>query len=210
MSDIFSQIDSDVRKDKVLNFFKKYAVIIAVLIALIIMLFAGYFLNDNIKRNQYETSIIEYLNATSKTDPTEIIEGLNNIETSYETLISGYASINIAKTLIEQGKLIEAQEKLIEIFNNNNNDKLIIDISKYFYIMLKIDDITQKEIDDILNDEAIKKSSLKYLFMELKGIKALLEKNEDGAEKIFNEIFANVDSQSEIYIRAKKFIDIIN
>ena len=46
--------------------------------------------------------------------------------------------------------------------------------------------------------------------MELKGIKALLEKNEDGAEKIFNEIFANVDSQSEIYIRAKKFIDIIN
>ena len=132
MSDIFSQIDSDVRKDKVLNFFKKYAVIIAVLLALIIMVFAGYFLNDNIKRNQYETSIIEYLNATSKTDPIEIIEGLNNIETSYETLISGYASINIAKTLIEQGKLIEAQEKLIEIFNNNNNDKLIIDISKYF------------------------------------------------------------------------------
>ena len=76
--------------------------------------------------------------------------------------------------------------------------------------MLKIDDITQKEIDDIVNDEAIKKSSLKYLFMELKGIKALLEKNEDAAEKIFNEIFANVDSQSEIYIRAKKFIDIIN
>ena len=79
MSDIFSQIDSDVRKDKVLNFFKKYAVIIAVLLALIIMVFAGYFLNDNIKRNQYETSIIEYLNATSKTDPIEIIEGLNNI-----------------------------------------------------------------------------------------------------------------------------------
>ena len=210
MSDIFSQIDSDLRKDKVLNFFKKYAVIIAVLLALIIMIFVGYFLNDNIKRNQYETSIIEYLNATSKTDPIEIIEGLNNIESSYETLISGYASINIAKTLIEQGKLIEAQEKLIEIFNNNNNDKLIIDISKYFYIMLKIDDITQKEIDDIVNDEAIKKSSLKYLFMELKGIKALLEKNEDAAEKIFNEIFANVDSQSEIYIRAKKFIDIIN
>ena len=210
MSDIFSQIDSDLRKDKVLNFFKKYAVIIAVLLALIIMIFVGYFLNDNIKRSQYETSIIEYLNATSKTDPIEIIEGLNNIETSYETLISGYASINIAKTLIEQGKLIEAQEKLIEIFNNNNNDKLIIDISKYFYIMLKIDDITQKEIDDIVNDEAIKESSLKYLFMELKGIKALLEKNEDTAEKIFNEIFANVDSQSEIYIRAKKFIDIIN
>ena len=210
MSDIFSQIDSDLRKDKVLNFFKKYAVIIAVLLALIIMIFVGYFLNDNIKRNQYETSIIEYLNATSKTDPIEIIEGLNNIESSYETLISGYASINIAKTLIEQGKLIEAQEKLIEIFNNNNNDKLIIDISKYFYIMLKIDDITQKEIDDIVNDEAIKESSLKYLFMELKGIKALLEKNEDAAEKIFNEIFANVDSQSEIYIRAKKFIDIIN
>ena len=210
MSDIFSQIDSDLRKDKVLNFFKKYAVIIAVLLALIIMIFVGYFLNDNIKRNQYETSIIEYLNATSKTDPIEIIEGLNNIESSYETLISGYASINIAKTLIEQGKLIEAQEKLIEIFNNNNNDKLIIDISKYFYIMLKIGDITQKEIDDIVNDEAIKKSSLKYLFMELKGIKALLEKNEDAAEKIFNEIFANVDSQSEIYIRAKKFIDIIN
>tara|TARA_A100001035_G_C27775240_1_gene498600 strand:+ start:563 stop:1195 length:633 start_codon:yes stop_codon:yes gene_type:complete len=210
MSDIFSQIDSDLRKDKVLNFFKKYAVIIAVLLALIIMIFVGYFLIDNIKRNQYETSIIEYLNATSKTDPIEIIEGLNNIESSYETLISGYASINIAKTLIEQGKLIEAQEKLIEIFNNNNNDKLIIDISKYFYIMLKIDDITQKEIDDIVNDEAIKESSLKYLFMELKGIKALLEKNEDAAEKIFNEIFANVDSQSEIYIRAKKFIDIIN
>ena len=210
MSDIFSQIDSDLRKDKVLNFFKKYAVIIAVLLALIIMIFVGYFFNDNIKRNQYETSIIEYLNATSKTDPIEIIEGLNNIESSYETLISGYASINIAKTLIEQGKLIEAQEKLIEIFNNNNNDKLIIDISKYFYIMLKIDDITQKEIDDIVNDEAIKESSLKYLFMELKGIKALLEKNEDAAEKIFNEIFANVDSQSEIYIRAKKFIDIIN
>ena len=210
MSDIFSQIDSDLRKDKVLNFFKKYAVIIAVLLALIIMIFVGYFLNDNIKRSQYETSIIEYLNATSKTDPIEIIEGLNNIESSYETLISGYASINIAKTLIEQGKLIEAQEKLIEIFNNNNNDKLIIDISKYFYIMLKIDDITQKEIDDIVNDEAIKESSLKYLFMELKGIKALLEKNEDAAEKIFNEIFANVDSQSEIYIRAKKFIDIIN
>ena len=210
MSDIFSQIDSDLRKDKVLNFFKKYAVIIAVLLSLIIMIFVGYFLIDNIKRNQYETSIIEYLNATSKTDPIEIIEGLNNIESSYETLISGYASINIAKTLIEQGKLIEAQEKLIEIFNNNNNDKLIIDISKYFYIMLKIDDITQKEIDDIVNDEAIKESSLKYLFMELKGIKALLEKNEDAAEKIFNEIFANVDSQSEIYIRAKKFIDIIN
>ena len=152
MSDIFSQIDSDLRKDKVLNFFKKYAVIIAVLLALIIMIFVGYFFNDNIKRNQYETSIIEYLNATSKTDPIEIIEGLNNIESSYETLISGYASINIAKTLIEQGKLIEAQEKLIEIFNNNNNDKLIIDISKYFYIMLKIDDITQKEIDDIVND----------------------------------------------------------
>ena len=209
MSEIFSQIDSDVRKDKVLNFFKKYAVIIAVLLVLIIMISVGYFLNDNIKRNQYETSIIEYLNATSKTDPIEIIEGLHNIESSYETLISGYASINIAKTLIEQGKLIEAQEKLIEIFNNNN-DKLIIDISKYFYIMLKIDDITQKEIDDIINDEAIKKSSLKYLFMEVKGIKALLEKNEEAAEKIFNEIFANVDSQSEIYIRAKKFIDIIN
>ena len=49
MSDIFSQIDSDVRKDKVLNF-SKYAVIIAVLLALIIMVFAGYFLNDNIKK----------------------------------------------------------------------------------------------------------------------------------------------------------------
>ena len=68
--------------------------------------------------------------------------------------------------------------------------------------MLKLMILLKKEIDDILNDEAIKKSSLKYLFMELKGIKALLEKNKDGAEKIFNEIFANVDSD-EIYIRAK-------
>ncbi len=210
MSDIFSQIDSDLRKDKALNFLRKYAVIISVLLASVIIGVFGYYVYDNFKRNQYENSITEYINATSQKDPIIIIESLNSIESSYETLISGYASISIAKNLIEQGKHIEAQEKLIEVFNNKKNDKIIIDISKYFYILLIIDEITQKEIDDILGDITNKESSLKYLFMELKGIKAIMDKNDEIAKKIFNEILINIDPQNEIHNRAKKFIEIIN
>ena len=210
MSEILRQIDSDVRKERALSFLKKYGITISLVFISIIVIVLGFQINKFSKKNHYEESIFEYLDATSLQEPNEIIEHLNNVETNYETMISDYASIKIANIFIQEGKQEEGQAKLLEIINNKDGEKIIKDIARYFYVMSSLDKISSDEINSFLDEDIINKSLMKHLFIELKAIHALSENNEDVAHTLFKRILLEVDSSSEIYSRAKKFDDIIN
>ena len=73
---------------------------------------------------------------------------------------------------------------------------------------MRMDDSDNAVFMSNLTNERIKKSSLKYLFLEIIAIRKIIFGDLDEARKDFEDLISNVDLPLEIYNRATKFIEL--
>tara|TARA_B100000902_G_scaffold395514_1_gene454255 strand:+ start:5740 stop:6372 length:633 start_codon:yes stop_codon:yes gene_type:complete len=209
MSDILRQVDEELRQDRLIKLWRRYRVYLIGGLILLIGSVLGYQINKSVNQSFYEEEVEKYISSSDLVDFNQTIENLGEIENSNQLLISGIAQIKIATLLMENGKIQESKDKLLEIINVGKTDDIITDLAVYFYLMSNLKDIPMDEINTYLTNNKLKNSSFKYLFKETIAIKNLLSGKIQISKEKFEELINDANTPRDIVIRAAKFLDTI-
>ena len=208
MSDIFRQVDEDLRKEKLTSFWNKFKTYIISITLLLIISVSVYQYLEITEYNEKVLTIESYYKASNSKLDEEMLERLEKIETRNE-FSENLIDLKIADIYLTKGDAEQGSEKLAQIFKSENKS-ILSDLALYKYLMLKIDEISLSEINNLIENFYTKENDFNYLFSELVGIKNIIDGQYLEGKIIFESLLDNASVSSEIKIRAQKYINIIN
>ena len=210
MSDIFRQVDEDLRKEKLSNLWKKYGLytISFIVFVVIIVLTYQYKLITTKERNEQLLEI--YISASNNESLSQKIALLEEVIDSNNEYLSNISELKVSNLKLDKGDIDGSLTSLERIINDKNSDPIINDLATYYLLMLRIDTISENEFTRYLTENKIQESNFKHLYLELIAIKKLLLGKEGESRERFLELNNLSDTPLDIKIRAKKFIEILN
>ena len=169
MNQIFNEIDDDLKKDRILNFFKKNKFIIIIIISLIfltifIIVGKNILFESRAKKNTQEYVIILGLINDKKID-----EAKKRLEILKDSKINLYKVLAISK-LLELSKENKNEQILILDYairsDIEKNDKDLFKIKK---ALLAFDNLEEQQFLNLLNPGDFKNSPWRVLSLEILG-----------------------------------------
>jgi len=208
MSDILRQVDEDLRKEKLTSLWNRYKIYIISVTLLIITSVSVYQYLEISEYNEKVSTIEKYYKASNNESTEEILSKLEIIETSNE-FSQNLIDLKIADIHILKGDIEWGLEKLEQIFKSKNQS-ILGDLALYKYLMLKIDQVTLNEFNNLIENFNSKENNFNYLFSELVGIKNIIDGQYSEGKIIFESLLNDANVSNEIKIRAEKYINIID
>ena len=208
MSDILRQVDEDLRKEKLTSFWNKFKIYIISITLLLVISVSVYQYLEIAEYNEKVSSIESYYKASNTELDDEMLGRLEKIETSNE-FSENLIDLKIADIYLAKGNAEQGLEKLSQIFKSENKS-ILSDLALYKYLMLKIDKISLSEINNLIENFSTKENDFNYLFLELVGIKNIIDGQYLEGKSIFESLLDNASVSVEIKIRSQKYINIIN
>ena len=208
MSDILRQVDEDLRKEKLTSLWNRFKIYIISVTLLLITSVSVYQYLEISEYNEKVSTIEKYYKASNNESTEEILSKLEIIETSNE-FSQNLIDLKIADIHILKGDIEWGLEKLEQIFKSKNQS-ILGDLALYKYLMLKIDQVTLNEFNNLIENFNSKENNFNYLFSELVGIKNIIDGQYSEGKIIFESLLNNTSVSNEIKIRAEKYINIIN
>ena len=208
MSDILRQVDEDLRKEKLTNLWNRFKIYIISVTLLLITSVSIYQYLEISEYNEKVSTIEKYYKASNNESIEEILGKLEIIETSNE-FSQNLIDLKIADIHIVKGDIEKGLKNLEKIFKNKNQS-ILGDLALYKYLMLRIDQVTLNEFNDLIKNFNSKENNFNYLFSELVGIKNIIDGQYSEGKIIFESLLNDARVSNEIKIRAEKYINIIN
>ena len=208
MSDILRQVDEDLRKEKLTNLWNRFKIYIISVTLLLITSVSIYQYLEISEYNEKVSTIEKYYKASNNESIEEILGKLEIIETSNE-FSQNLIDLKIADIHIVKGDIEKVLKNLEQIFKNKNQS-ILGDLALYKYLMLRIDQVTLNEFNDLIKNFNSKENNFNYLFSELVGIKNIIDGQYSEGKIIFESLLNDARVSNEIKIRAEKYINIIN
>ena len=208
MSDILRQVDEDLRKEKLTSLWNRFKIYIISVTLLFITSVSVYQYLEISEYNEKVSTIEKYYKASNNESTEEILSKLEIIETSNE-FSQNLIDLKIADIHILKGDIEWGLEKLEQIFKSKNQS-ILGDLALYKYLMLKIDQVTLNEFNNLIENFNSKENNFNYLFSELVGIKNIIDGQYSEGKIIFESLLNDANVSNEIKIRAEKYINIID
>ena len=208
MSDILRQVDEDLRKERLSSLWHRFRIYIISIILLLIISVSVYQYLEVSKYNEKVMTIESYYMASNNESIEEMLENLENIQTSNE-FSRNLIDLKMADIHIVKGDIKLGLEKLDQIFKSNDKN-ILGDLALYKYLMLKLDEVTLNEVNNLIENFSSKENNFNYLFSELLGIKNIIDGQYLEGKIIFESLLNDASVSNEIKIRAEKYINIIN
>ena len=189
MNQIFNEIDDDLKKDRILNFFKKYKFIIIIIISLIfltifIIVGKNILFESRAKKNTQEYVIILGLINDKKID-----EAKKRLEILKDSKINLYKVLAISK-LLELSKENKNEQILILDYairsDIEKNDKDLFKIKK---ALLAFDNLEEQQFLNLLNPGDFKNSPWRVLSLEILGDFYLSKGQKIKAKDVYDQAF---------------------
>ena len=208
MSDILRQVDEDLRKEKFTSLWNRFKIYIISATLLLIISVSVYQYLEISEYNEKVSTIEKYYKASNNESIEEILGKLEIIETSNE-FSQNLIDLKMADIHIVKGDIERGLENLEQIFKSKNQS-ILGDLALYKYLMLKIDQVTLNEFNNLIENFNSKENNFNYLFSELVGIKNIIDGQYSEGKIIFESLLKDASVSNEIKIRAEKYINIIN
>ena len=208
MSDILRQVDEDLRKEKLTSLWNRFKLYIISITLLLIISVSVYQYLEMSEYNEKVSTIENYYKASNNGSIDEMLSELEIIKTRNE-FSQNLIDLKMADIHIVKGDIDLGLEKLEQIFKSKNKT-ILGDLALYKYLMLKIDEVTLNEINNLIENFNSKENNFNYLFSELVGIKNIIDGQYSEGKIIFESLLNDASVSNEIKIRAEKYISIIN
>ena len=208
MSDILRQVDEDLRKERLTSLWNRFKIYIISITLLLIISVSVYQYLEISEYNEKVSTIENYYKASNKVSIDEMLDKLKTIKTSNE-FSQNLIDLKMADIHLEKGDIELGLEKLEQIFKSKNKS-ILGDLALYKYLMLKIDEVTLNEVNNLIENFNSKENNFNYLFSELVGIKNIIDGQYSEGKIIFESLLNDASVSNEIKIRAEKYINIIN
>ena len=208
MSDILRQVDEDLRKERLTSLWNRFKIYIISITLLLIISVSVYQYLEISKYNEKVSTIEKYYKASNNGSINEILDELETIKTSNK-FSQNLIDLKMADIHLVKGNKELGLEKLEQIFKSKNKS-ILGDLALYKYLMLKIDEVTLNEVNNLIENFNSKENNFNYLFSELVGIKNIIDGQYSEGKIIFESLINDASVSNEIKIRAEKYINIIN
>ena len=208
MSNIFREVDEDIRKERYINLFRKYGVYVIAIIVIIVGTLAGIQFYSGYQVNKNEMLFAEYINIIENNSD-DTLEKLSDSGETSNIFLNGMYLLKRSDLLVASGQIDQATLLLSEAIENNNLNKIHNDVAIYKLLMINIETLSIEEIK-LYQNKLISDVDAFYLIEELIAIKFLIEGQKEDAIKKFSELSANNSVPIEIKNRSAVFIKIAN
>ncbi|MEN3950517.1 tetratricopeptide repeat protein [Iodidimonas sp. SYSU 1G8] len=213
MSDIFREVDEEVRQEQIVTFLKRYGKYVAAVILLAIVIVVGYRYWEDRQRHEHAATGDEFgaamtLAAEGKT--AEALAGLKTLaaeapDDSYGLL----ARFRQAELEVEAADTKAAQATYDAIAADTGVEKVYRDLAAYYGALLMLDAGGGAELDKRLDGMSGTDNVWRLSVMELKGLNQYKTGQRDAAVATFRELLAAAPDDASFKVRAQQMLAVL-
>ena len=213
MTNIFNEVDEDIRKERYQNLWSKYGKYIIGFLVLIVTIFSltQYLQSKNTSDNK---KILDtYFTAIESIEKNQLDLADQNLKTVYNEknkTLAAVSSIKLSQVYLEDNKKNQALSLLKDTYSNNSLDSIYRELALYKYIMINFENIEVSNIENMISLIENNNSEFNLYFQEMIGIKHLTLGNTKKANSIFTNLSLDENTPFDLRMRLDKLIQIAN
>ena len=206
MADIFDEVSEELKKDQLIQFWKKYSkYLISISLVLIISLLSYFFYNQW-KQKTLENSSSQYFSAIKKLENKEFESSIEEFSKGLNENHKGYKILSLfglAEAHFKLGKIDEMSLNYETIYNNQDIDMYYRDLSRLLTVMKNNTRPFEEQIN-ILQPILNSPSKLQLLASELKILLLIKFNKIDDAKKSIDQLLSR--SEISLHLNYKLFL----
>jgi len=169
MSQIFNEIEEDLKQDKFINFLKKYKFILIIIFSLILILIFFVVSKNIIFENRAKKYTQEYVIILNLINNKKIDEAKKKLEILKSSKINIYKVLAISKLLELSKENKNEQISILDYAINSNIEKNDKDLFKIKKALLAFENLDETQFLNLLNPSDFKESPWRVLALEILG-----------------------------------------
>ena len=204
MSDIFHEVDEDVRRDKAANLWKRYQTPVFVGAFLVVVATGVYSFYESNRIKSAETANVRFSAAAALAAQGKSAEAVAAFEALAKDSPKGYATL--ARLRVAEELALTDKAKAVEAFDaiadDKSVDKLTQQVAKLRSGLLLLEQGDSQKMADRLGELVTANGPFRYTAQEILGLDALQESDFDEAERVFKLILNDQDAPHSMRQRA--------
>ncbi|MBL4617896.1 MAG: tetratricopeptide repeat protein [Robiginitomaculum sp.] len=211
MSDVFNEVDEELRKEVANRLFRKFLPLIIIVVVLIVGGVAGYQANDWWQTKQKSEAAEAYTSAAKLLEEGNYQEALIAFRDFAATGPKGYAALSKMQAAIatmKMGKNIEAATLFTEAAKDMD-DPLFSDLATIKSVMIVFDLLTLTDLEAKLSKVSGAGRPYRSMARELLAFKAMEDGDLDRAREEFTLLSFSLDAPSGTAQRAKMALSLL-
>ncbi len=212
MSDIFREVDEEVRQDQAKDMWKKYGAYIMGLAILIVVSVGGFKAWEFYSLQQLEKAGADYLKSVALIDSGEDKQALEAFQALSQKGSSGFhllSKFQEAGLLAKTGRGDDAVAIYDTLGNNSSLEDSLRDLARVRAALLLSATSTLKEVESRIGELAKTKSVWRHSAQEIIAVTAFRTGDFVKATEIFNQLSADPTTPNAMRVRASALISII-
>jgi hypothetical protein len=207
MSDIFREVDEDVRREKAANLWKRYQTPVLATAFLIVAATGGWSYYESNRIKVAEAANVRFEDAVALSNQGKREEAIAAFEAIAKDGPRGYATLarlRAAEELVaaDRAKAVAAFDAIAE---DKSVDKLTQEVARLRAGILVLEDGERQKMADRLGELVTPNGPFRYTAQELLGLDALEDSDFDEAERVFNLLVTDQDAPHAMRQRAAAY-----
>ncbi len=211
MSDIFREVDEEIRKERYATLWKKYGAYAIAAAVAVVLAVAGYQGWQQWQRSQALSASNSYNAAVQQLEQDNTQQALQQLSQMAEPSGDGYAllaAFRQAELLAEQGETQQAVEIWNRIAGSGGDDPLR-DLATVFAVMHQVDSGDPAQLAQRLQPLATEGSPYRWTALELRATLAHKQGNDDQAIELFKQVADGGDVPPAQRRRATQMLELL-
>lgn len=204
MSDIFQEVDEDLRRDRTTQFMKRYGGILGTVAVLLVAATAGWQAWQGWQKSQAEAETGRLVGALSQAaaGPGKGVEALASFAGSAPANLAILARLNEAALRVEEGKTADAVALYDSIAGNGSADAIYRDLATLLSVMHQMDGGDAAKLQTRLQPLTVDASPWRFSAREMTALLAARSGDRERARTLFQQLADDSLAPSGVRSRA--------
>jgi hypothetical protein len=205
MSDIFNEVDEDVRRDKAEDLWRRYQTPIFVVAFLIVAATGAWSYYQDKRLKTAEEANARYTAAVTLAEAGKNVEAAAAFDEIAKGGAKGYATLARIRAAEVRPDKAQALAELNAIGEDPNVDKLSQQIALLRAALIVLDGDDRQKLERALGPLMTSDGAFRYSAQEWNGLDALFNDDYDEAERVFEQVLNNADAPQSMRQRAAAY-----
>jgi hypothetical protein len=205
MSDIFHEVDEDVRRDKAADLWKRYQTPVFVVAFLIVAATGAWSYYQNKHREAAESANARFEAAVALANAGKSAEAAAAFDALAKDAPPGYASLARVRAAEARTDRTQALAELNAIAEDAKVDKITQQVALLRAALLIMEGGDREKLERALGPMMTSDGAFRFSAQEWNGLDALANDDFDEAERVFDQVLANNDAPESMRQRAAAY-----
>jgi hypothetical protein len=205
MSDIFQEVDEDVRQDKVADLWRRYQTPIFVVAFLIVAATGAWSYYQDKRLKAAEAANARFVAAVQLAEEGKNAEAAAAFDAIARDAPKGYAALARIRAAEARPDKAQALTELSAIGEDPSVDKLTQEIALLRAALIVLEGDDRQKLERALGPLMVSNGAFRFSAQEWNGLDALFNDDYDEAERVFEQVLNNTDAPQSMRQRASAY-----